>query len=393
MRIAGFSLSFGRADRNPVARWFWTVDRPLFAMLLVLIGCGAIAVAAASPAAAFRLSDSQVRLPPLYFFHRQLIWIAAAVPLMIGVSMLTRDAARRVALVGLGVTMVLLALVPVIGHEVNGARRWIQLPGFQLQPVELLKPCLIVGTAWLFAMRFDDRSLPVLPAGALLLAMVVGLLILQPDFGQAALIMAVWMVQAVLAGLPLAFLGLGALAVAGGLLAAYHLVPHVRNRLDAFLHGEGDTYQVDRALDAFRSGGLYGVGPGEGTAKFRLPEAQTDYVFAVIGEEFGALACIALALLYLAIVLRVLLQMLDEDDPFTLIAATGLVAQFGGQALINMAVNVALAPSKGMTLPFVSHGGSSFLATALAMGLLLAITRRNRHLRASPYLRPEAARR
>ncbi len=392
MSTAGFRIALGRADRTAVARWFWTVDRPLIGMLFALIGFGAIAVAAASPAAAFRLSGVEARIEPLFFFHRQLMWIALGVPIMIGVSMLTRDAARRVALAGLAATLILLALVPVIGHEVNGAHRWIQLPGFQLQPVEFLKPCLIVGTAWLFAMRFDDRSLPVLPAGAILLALVVGLLVLQPDFGQAALVMAVWMVQAVLAGLPLAFLGLGVVAAAIGLLLAYHSAPHIKHRIDAFLHGEGDTYQVDRALDCFRSGGLYGVGPGEGTAKFRLPEAQTDYVFAVIGEEFGALACVALALLYLAIVLRVLLQMLDEDDPFTLIAATGLVAQFGGQALINMAVNVALAPSKGMTLPFVSHGGSSFLATAFAMGLLIAFTRRNRHLRASPYLRPEGAR-
>ncbi|MGL6044342.1 MAG: FtsW/RodA/SpoVE family cell cycle protein, partial [Sandaracinobacteroides sp.] len=253
-----------------------------------------------------------------------------------------------------------------------------------------LKPFFVVATAWMFAMRFEDRSLPVIPAGALGLAAVVGLLVIQPDFGQAALVIAVWLVQAVLAGLPLLVLGLALVALLGGLVLAYQFEPHIRNRIDGFLHGEGDTYQVDRALDCFRSGGLYGAGPGEGTAKFHLPEAHTDYIFSVIGEEFGALVCFALALLYLAIVLRVLLQLLDEEDPFTLIAATGLVAQFGGQALINMSVNLALAPSKGMTLPLVSHGGSSFLATAIAMGLLLALTRRNRHLKSSPYLQAGA---
>ncbi len=384
-------LSLGRADRSLLARWFWTIDRPLLGLLVVLIGAGVIAVAAASPAAAVRLSGHGMSLPPLHFLQRQLVWVAAGIPLMLAVSMLTKDAARRVAMAGFVLFLVLLALVPVIGAEKNGAMRWIQLPGFQLQPIEFLKPFFIVTTAWLFALRFEDRSLPVLPLGGMLLALIVGLLVVQPDFGQAALVIAVWLVQAMLAGLPLMFVGLAIAGLVGGLAIAYQVQPHIRNRIDGFLHGEGDTYQVDRALDCFRSGGLYGAGPGEGTAKFRLPEAQTDYIFAVIGEEFGALACIALALLYLAIVLRVLLQLLDEDDPFTLIAATGLVAQFGGQALINMAVNVALAPSKGMTLPFVSHGGSSFLATAFAMGLLLAITRRNRYLKASPYLRSGAA--
>ncbi len=391
MKLGPINLSLGRADRSPLSRWFWTIDRPLLGMLLVLIGCGLIAVAAASPAGALRLSDSNTKIPPLHFLQRQILWVVMGVPLMLGISMLTKDAARRFALGGCGLFFVLLALVPFIGVETNGAHRWIQLPGFQLQPIEFLKPFFVVATAWLFAMRFEDRTLPVIPVGAGALILIVGLLVVQPDFGQSALVIAIWLVQAVLAGLPLLVLGLAIAALLGGLVIAYQFEPHIRNRIDGYLHGEGDTYQVDRALDCFRSGGLYGTGPGEGTAKFRLPEAQTDYIFSVIGEEFGAIVCFALALLYLAIVLRVLLQMLDEDDPFTLIAATGLVAQFGGQALINMSVNLALAPSKGMTLPLVSHGGSSFLATCVAMGLLLSITRRNRHLKASPYLQPGSA--
>jgi len=379
-------LSLGRADASPFARWFWTIDRPLLAMVLVLIGLGILAVAAASPAAALRLSGGSVQIEPLHFLYRQLIWVAAGVPLMLAISMLSIDAARRFALGGFLVFFAGLALVPAIGVEVNGAVRWLSLGGFQLQPSEFLKPFFIVATGWLFATRFQDRSLPVIPIGGAVVVAIVALLVTQPDFGQAALFIAVWLVQACLAGLPLMIVFGVVLLAALGLVLAYQVEPHIRNRIDGFLHGEGDTYQVDRALDCFRSGGLYGTGPGEGTAKFRLPEAQTDYIFSVIGEEFGAIACFALALLYLAIVIRVLLQLLDEDDPFVLIAATGLVAQFGGQALINMAVNVALAPSKGMTLPFVSHGGSSFLATSVAMGLLLALTRRNRHLKASPYL-------
>jgi cell division protein FtsW len=391
MKIAGIPLSFGRADRSPLARWFWTIDRPLLFMLLALVGSGLIAVAAASPAGAMRLSGGAVEVPPLHFLYRQLLWVLIGVPLMLAVSMLTKDAARRFAIGGFLVFLVLLALVPLIGAENNGAQRWIQLPGFQMQPIEFLKPFFVVTTAWLFAMRFEDRSLPVIPASAMVLGLIVALLVIQPDFGQAALVIAAWLVQAVLAGLPLILLGLAIVALAGGLVLAYQFEPHIRNRIDGYLHGEGDTYQVDRALDCFRSGGLYGAGPGEGTAKFHLPEAHTDYIFSVIGEEFGALVCFALALLYLSIVLRVLLQLLDEEDPFTLIAATGLVAQFGGQALINMSVNLALAPSKGMTLPLISYGGSSFLAMSMAMGLLLAITRRNRHLKSSPYLQPGAA--
>lgn len=384
-------FSFGRADRSMVARWFWTVDRPLILMLLVLIGIGVIAVAAASPAAALRLSGNGFRLDPSHFLNRQLMWVALGLPLLFGLSLLSRDQARRFGLVGCGMALGALALVPVIGAEVNGARRWIQLPGFQMQPIEFLKPLFAIACAWLFAMRFQDRTLPVFQLGGTMLLLILGLLIFQPDFGQAALVTAVWLVQACLAGLPLLLVGAVILGGAALLTLGYMFEPHVKKRLDAFLHGEGDTYQVDRALDCFRSGGLYGTGPGEGTAKFRLPEAQTDYVFSVIGEEFGAIACIVLALLYLAIVLRVLLQLVDEDDPFTLLGATGLVVLFGGQALINMSVNVALAPSKGMTLPFISHGGSSFLAMAMAMGLLVALTRRNRHLKASPYLHPGVA--
>lgn len=381
-------FSVGRGHNTAASRWFWTIDRPLLLMLLALIGLGVIAVAAASPAAAFRLSGSRYTMEPLHFLYRQLVWVAAAVPLMLGVSMLSKDGARRFAIIGFLIFFVLLMLVPVpgIGAEKNGAQRWIRIAGAEIQPVEFLKPFFTVFIAWLFSLRFEDRSLPILWVGGAILAVILALLANQPDFGQSALIAAVWLVQATLAGLPLLVLGLSVVALFGGLFLAYQFEPHVQKRIDGYLHGEGDTYQVDRALDCFRSGGLFGTGPGEGTAKFRLPEAHTDYIFSVIGEEFGVIACFALALLYLAIVLRVLLQLLDEEDPFTLLAATGLVVGFGGQALIDMSVNVALAPSKGMTLPLVSHGGSSFLATALAMGLLLAVTRRNRYLKGSPYL-------
>ena len=378
--------ALGRSDRTLVGRWFWTIDCMLLLMVLLLCGIGLIAVAAASPAAAHRYSGGDVQVGDLYYFKRQVFWVAVGVPVMLAVSMLPVVWAKRAALAGTVFFMACLAAVPFVGSEANGAMRWISLGGFQFQPSEFLKPVFIITTAWLMSIRYDDRSVPALQVSFALLALVGVCLVKQPDFGQTALFTAVWLVQAFLAGMGVTtMLGVGFMAIAG-LGVAYQFVPHVTARIDKFLTGGGDTYQIDRALDCFKSGGLFGAGPGEGQMKFRLPEPHTDYIFSVIGEEFGAIACMGLAALFLAIIVRVLLQLLEEDDPFIFLAATGLTVQFGLQAMINMMVNLALLPSKGMTLPFISHGGSSFLAVSLGMGLLLALTRRNRFLKASPYV-------
>ena len=379
--------AFSRNDRTIAGRWFWTIDKVLLSMVLLLVGCGIVAVAAASPAAAHRYSGGSIHVDELHYFKRQIMWVLAGVPLMLGVSMLPILWAKRVAIVLTAVFLVLLFLVPLVGGaEVNGAVRWISLGGFQLQPSEFLKPVFIITSAWLLAARFDDKSVPTMQLSFGLLAIVGLLLVRQPDYGQTALFAAVWLAQAILAGMSLTVVGGAVLTGIGGLAAAYAFVPHVTLRIDKFLTGGGDTYQIDRALDCFKAGGLFGAGPGEGQMKFKLPEPHTDYIFSVIGEEFGAIACVMLAVLYLAIVVRVLMQLLDEEDPFIFLAAAGLVTQFGLQAMINMAVNLKLMPSKGMTLPFISHGGSSFLALSLGMGLLLALTRRNRFLKSSPYL-------
>ena len=378
---------FGRSDRTALGHWFWTIDRVLLLMVFVLICFGLIAVAAASPAAAYRYSGGNVQVGALHYFKRQLFWVAAGLPVMLGVSMMTKTWARRFALAGAAFFTLLLAAVPLIGQSANGATRWIGAGGFQLQPSEFLKPLFIVTTAWIFSLKAQDRGLPTIPLSAGLLAIVALFLVQQPDIGQTALFVAVWVAQAALAGVSmqiiLGFIGMGIVSMG----AAYAFIPHVTSRIDRFLTGGGDTYQIDKALDALRSGGLFGAGPGEGVMKMRLPEPHTDYIFSVIGEEFGAIACIALALLYLGIVLRVLVQLLDEEDPFLLLASAGLVIQFGLQAAINMMVNLALLPSKGMTLPFVSHGGSSMIALSIGMGLLLAFTRRNAYLKRSPYIR------
>jgi cell division protein FtsW len=376
----------GRSDRSALGRWFWTVDRALLLMVLVLIGCGLVAVLAASPAASYRYSGASHRVGELYYFKRQLFWAFAGLAVMVGTSMLTRDWARRAALAGAVLFSVLLAMTPLIGSSANGATRWIGVGAFALQPSEFLKPCIIVTTAWLLALRFEDRNLPTMQVSAALMGLICLLLIQQPDYGQTALFGAVWIAQAMLAGLSLPMLAvIGVLAVVGA-GAAYLTVHHFASRIDRFFTGTGDTYQIDKALEAFRNGGLFGTGPGEGRVKLQLPEPHTDYIFAVIGEEFGAIACIAVAALILAVVARVLLRLVEEEDPFLFLATAGLITQFALQSFINMGVALSLLPAKGMTLPFVSHGGSSMVALSFGMGLLLAFTRRNEYLKKSPYL-------
>jgi cell division protein FtsW len=383
------AAKFGRSDRSAVGRWFWEIDRVLLLLVAVLISIGLIAVAAASPAAGTRYSGGGISFTPLHYFYRQLVWIMVAVPVMIAVSMLPKSTARRLSLGGAAFFTVLLVFVPIIGNEVNGARRWIGVGFAQFQPSEFLKPLFIVSMAWLLSLREKDKSLPIIPLTGLILGIVALLLMKQPNFGETIIFATVWVMMLTLSGVSmraLSFLGAGAV---GGVIAAYLFYPVATNRINAFLFGgagDTDTYQTDSALRTLTSGGMFGTGPGGGTRKFSLPEPHTDYIFSVIGEEFGLIACLAIAILYLVIVARVLIKLLHEEDMFVVLATAGLVGQFGLQALINMAVNVQLAPSKGMTLPFISYGGSSMVALSIGMGLLLAFTRRNPYLHRSPYV-------
>ena len=377
---------YGRSDRSPIGRWFWEIDRVLLLLVAVLIGIGLIAVAAASPAAGQRYSGGSVRFNELHYFYRQLVWIAASLPVMIGISMMPRDRLRRWSIAGALLFLTLLALVPFIGEEKNGAVRWINIGVGQLQPSEFLKPFFVVALAWLLSLRQGDKSLAVFPLSAVLTGLIAVLLMRQPDFGSTIIFASVWIAMLALAGMRMKLLiALGAAAVVG-VIVAYFTYDVATARIDGFLFGQGDTFQTDNAMRTLTAGGLFGMGPGGGTRKFGLPEPHTDYIFSVIGEEFGLIACLAIALLYLGIVGRVLLKLLDEESPFAILAAAGLVIEFGLQALINMAVNVQIAPSKGMTLPFISYGGSSMLALSIGMGLLLAFTRRNPYLNRSPYV-------
>jgi cell division protein FtsW len=294
--------------------------------------------------------------------------------------------ARRLSLVGALVFTLLLFLVPIVGVEVNGARRWLGVGISQFQPSEFLKPLFIVSIAWLLSLKNQDSSLPVVPLSAIITGLIALLLMQQPNFGETIIFGAAWVLLLTLSGASMRVLGLLAVAALLGIVAAYFFYDVATARIDAFLFAGGDTYQTDSALKTLTAGGLFGAGPGAGTRKFLLPEPHTDYIFSVIGEEFGMIACFAIAIIYLVIVARVLIRLLHEEDAFVVLAAAGLVTQFGLQALINMAVNVQIAPSKGMTLPFISYGGSSMIALSIGMGLLLAFTRRNPYLHRSPYV-------
>jgi cell division protein FtsW len=377
---------YGRSDTSAIGRWFWEIDKVLLLLVSVLIGIGLIAVAAASPAAGHRYSGGNVRFSELYYFWRQLAWIAVGIPVMIAISMLPRETARRLSLFGAVFFFALLVFVPIVGPEHNGARRWIEFGVGQVQPSEFLKPFFVVAMAWLLSLKDGDKSLPVYPISAVVTGGIAFLLMKQPDFGSTIIFCAVWVAMLALAGVNMRIL-IG-LAVAGlvGVVLAYFFYDVATQRIDEFLFGAGDTFQTDNAMRTLTAGGLFGMGPGGGTRKFGLPEPHTDYIFSVIGEEFGLIACLAIAALYLGIVARVLIKLLDEDNSFAILAAAGLAIEFGFQALINMMVNVQLAPSKGMTLPFISYGGSSMLALSIGMGLLLAFTRRNPYLTRSPYV-------
>jgi cell division protein FtsW len=376
----------GRADRSALGRWFWEIDKVLLVLVAVLIVIGLIAVAAASPAASQRYSGGGINVPPLYYFYRQLMWIALAVPVMIGISMMPKSTARRLSILGAAVFMVALFLVPILGVEVNGARRWLGAGFAQFQPSEFLKPLFIVTIAWLLSFKEQAKALPVVPLTAVLTGVVALLLMRQPNLGETIIFVAAWIVLVMLSGAPMRMLYLLGAGGAGLLVLAYLFYPVATQRIDGFLFEQGDQYQVESALRTLTAGGLFGAGPGAGIRKFSLPEPHTDYIFSVIGEEFGIIACLAIAILYMTIVVRVLVRLLNEEDKFLVLATAGLVTQFGLQALINMAVNVHIAPSKGMTLPFISYGGSSMIALAMGFGLLLAFSRRNPHLHGSPYV-------
>jgi cell division protein FtsW len=366
------TIPMTRTDTSVLSRWWWTVDKWTLFLLCGLTGLGLLMTSAASPAVAERLG-----LPPMHFVLRQALFVPPALLILFMTSMLTPRQVRRVAVSVVFVSIVLLVLTLIGGTEIKGARRWLSIAGISLQISEFVKPAFAVTSAWMFAARRMGEDIPGNLIATVLLLLVISLLLAQPDVGQTIVVVTIWLSQVFLAGLPMLWVALLVLLGVSGLATAYFVFPHVASRVDRFLNPEsGDTFQVDRALEAFMNGGLFGTGPGAGTVKSHLPDAHADFVFAVLGEEFGLIACLLLVAVFAFIVLRGFLRALQDSDLFILLGTTGLLVQFALQALINMASAVNLMPPKGMTLPFVSYGGSSLLAIAFGMGMMLALTRR-----------------
>ncbi|MCO5091903.1 FtsW/RodA/SpoVE family cell cycle protein [Bosea sp. (in: a-proteobacteria)] len=362
-----------RAEPSLSGRWWWSIDRFILTALVALMVSGVVLLMAGGPPVAERLG-----LSTFHFVNRQAAYLVAAMAIFLGVSLMTPRQVRRAALMIYVVSLAMVVATLYFGVEVKGAKRWLTLGPFgSVQPSEFLKPAFVVMAAWAFAEGTRRPDLPGTILALLMLPITIVPLVLQPDFGQTMLVSLVWAGLFFVAGLHWFWVvGLGGVG-AVGIVVAYEFVPHVRARIERFMDkSSGDSFQVDTALESFAQGGWLGKGPGEGTVKRILPDAHTDFIFAVTAEEFGIVVCMLLVLLFAIIVIRALIVAQKAEDPFIRLAVTGLAMLFGVQAAINMMVNLHMMPAKGMTLPFISYGGSSLLSLAVGTGFLLALTRR-----------------
>jgi len=366
------NIAFSRADTSVLGIWWWTVDRWFLAAIILLMGIGALLVMSASPPVADRIN-----VDSFHFVTRQFVFLGLAAACMFSISLLPVKWVRRLASIMFLGVIFLLIITPFIGSEIKGAVRWIHLAGITIQPSEFLKPAFAVVVAWMFAEGRLNPNFPGYIVSSLMLALCIFLLMIQPDFGQTVVVTSIWSVQIFLAGLPIILvfcLGLGAVGLA---VSAYLILPHVQSRVDRFLDpASGDNYQIERSMEAFMNGGIMGRGPGEGWVKNSIPDAHSDFIFAVAGEEFGLLFCVLVVGVFAFIIMRGLSRLMGERNLFVVLAVTGILVQFGLQAVINMASTLQLVPPKGMTLPFVSYGGSATIGIAIGMGFVLALTRK-----------------
>lgn len=366
-------VSLSRHSRNIFAKWLWTVDKVILFVSLALLAIGIVLDITASPAVARRIN-----VDDFWFVRKQIFYVVASIGIIFGLSILKLKTIRRLSIAGLVVVFGLLVLTLFFGFETKGARRWISLAGFSMQASEFMKPIFIVVTAWLLDCGKKYDYFPGMAISIGLYGAIALLLILQPDVGMTLLITAVFGLQLFLAGLPMMFVSI--LAVAGVLVLflLYFTFPHFHARVDQFLYGSDETsYQINQAMAAFQNGNLVGRGPGEGTVKLHIPDAHTDFVFAVAGEEYGVWLCLIIIALFAVIIARALRAAMKETNLFVMYAEVGLAASLGLQAFVNMASSLHIIPTKGMTLPFISYGGSSLLGSAIEIGMLLAITRKN----------------
>jgi len=374
MTAHSYSPAFSRNDQSPVARWFWTIDRGLLGAALGLMGLGVALSFASSPAAI--LADQSIS-DPFHYSWRMIVWASMGLGLMLTASLLSPRGVKRIAVLALLGAIVVMAALPIIGDEVKGAARWIKLGPFSLQPSEFAKPGLIVFAAWMFAEAQRGQGVPGVSIAFGTWVVTVALLLVQPDIGQTLLITTTFMAVFFMAGVPLKWVAALAAAGAAGLAGIFMGFSHFRDRLNAHGSDNADaTYQIDQASEAIRAGGLVGRGVGEGVMKRSVPDLHTDFIYSVGAEEFGLVLSLAMIGLYAFIVIRGMRRAMKLTDAFEQTAAAGLFMLIGLQACINIAVNLNLIPTKGMTLPFISYGGSSMLAMGLTMGLALALTRR-----------------
>jgi cell division protein FtsW len=365
--------AFARSDRSPIGVWWWTVDRWMLGVVALLIAVGVAMSFASSPAAAARMNVGD----PFHFAVRQCVFAAGAAVLLIVVSMLDVKNVRRSAFFIWLIAIAIMIALPFAGHNAKGATRWLEFGGFTLQPSEFMKPALIILVAWMFSEGQKGQGVPGVSIAFVLYFISIGLLLIQPDIGQTVLITVAFGAAFWMAGVPLSWVMLLGGAAVAGLSSTYFLFPHVASRVDRFLSPDkADTHQVDRAAEAIAAGRLIGRGPGEGVLKRAIPDAHTDFIYSVAAEEYGLVFSLLLISLFAFIVVRGLYKSMKLNDPFEQVAAAGLFVLVGQQAFINVAVNLDLIPTKGMTLPFISYGGSSMLAMGLTLGMALALTRR-----------------
>ncbi len=364
--------TWSRTDTSVLSRWWWTVDRITLFAVLALIFFGLVLNLSASPAIAARH-----HMPSMHFFYRQIVFVGPAVALMVALSLVPIETVRKHTPILLLVCYLLLLSTLMLGADINGAKRWLTIGGFRLEPSEFLKPFFVLLLAMILNDESHARPWKRYGVATVLLGLVIVPLAMQPDYGQTALVIAVWGLMMFLGGLPWYVLGAAGAAIAGGSYYVYTHVQHVAERVNGFLNpNAADTYQVATALRAFRAGGAFGRGMGEGRVKWDLPDAHTDFIFAVAGEEFGLIVCLGIVALFAVIAFRGFSRAMKEPNHFVQLAVTGLAMLLALQAFINLGVNVHILPAKGMTLPFVSYGGSSLIAVSMTLGLLLALTRR-----------------
>ncbi|MBP5698110.1 MAG: cell division protein FtsW [Alphaproteobacteria bacterium] len=367
-------MFFARHSKSKISNWWWTVDKVTFVLTLLLIFIGAMLVLSASPSAAHRdrLADD------FSFVKKQGVFIFLGLVLLIGISMQSLRTIRRIAILGFFCALAGIGLTYLFGDATKGASRWIKFAGFSLQPSEFVKPMFIVFTAWLLDVRKSADDIPGMWIAIFLYAITAAAVLAQPDLGMTVLITFAFGVQIFLAGIPLWLVGILIVFLVVGVGCSYFLFAHVHDRIDRFLATENEIgSQIQKSMDAFANGNLLGRGPGEGVIKMSLPDVHTDFIFSLAGEEYGVWLTSIIVIIFMVIVTRLLVISMREGNLFQMYATAGLVASLGGQSLVNMCSSLQLMPAKGMTLPFISYGGSSMWASCISMGMLLAITRKN----------------